>query len=450
MSTIISYIIAGVIVSLIISYLLVIVKLSSTLNLELYLSVLAAFVVLMVGFSLFRVVISKLLDNYLFSEGKQVFKKQILKLNESLSMIHEENQILEEVVKILAIEGAFITVEDGKGGYQKKVVGSFLEKPSDQIKLEEFFQADQRITLSAKILSEDFPAELYIPVISNEYSCGVFLGHRYSHIKVEQDELPLITLISSQLAQRLITTFVIKDLSKEIKDLAQKSLASQRRTQGLQGITSSLFRNLEKERKSIAREIHDGSIQLGLDLERRLKSLVRDGPINDKMSKSVSYMQELVETLNFELRSICNGLRPPSLSNLGLLTAIELMCEDIMLNELLLISLETVGISREDRFKEEVEIVAYRFLQEGITNAVKHSGSSKLTIHFELNESNINLIVKDSGKGFDTNRIDDWLLTGAHFGIVGMKERLESVGGDLQISSTIGQGTMLEATILIA
>ena len=325
-----------------------------------------------------------------------------------------------------------------------------MEKPSEQIKLEEFFQADQRINLNVKRFPDDSLAELYIPFVSKNFTCGIFLGHRYSHVKFELDELPLITLISSQLAQRLITTFVIKELSKEIKDLAERSLTSQRRNQGLQEITTSLFRNLEKERKSIAREIHDGPLQLGLDLDRRLKNLDKEVSTDDKMLKDVSYMLELVEELSFELRSICNGLRPPSLSDLGLLPAIELMCEEIMLNELLQISLEIVGINREERFKEEVELAAYRFLQEGIINVVKHSGSNKLKIHIEMNESRIELTVRDSGKGFDTSKIDDWLLMGTHFGIVGMKERLESLGGDLQISSAIHQGTTLKATIPIA
>ncbi len=67
-----------------------------------------------------------------------------------------------------------------------------------------------------------------------------------------------------------------------------------------------------------------------------------------------------------------------------------------------------------------------------------------------MNESRLELTVKDSGKGFDTRKIEDWALTSVHFGIVGMKERLEGLGGELQISSAIGQGTMLKATIPVA
>ncbi|EGW40425.1 histidine kinase-, DNA gyrase B-, and HSP90-like ATPase family protein [Desulfosporosinus sp. OT] len=324
-----------------------------------------------------------------------------------------------------------------------------MEKPSEQVELEEFFQADKRINLEAKILPDDLPAEIYIPFVSNEFICAIFLGHRYSHVKVQVDELPFITFITSQLAQRLITSFVIKELSKEIKNLAQRSLDSQRRNQGLQGITTSLFRSFEKEKKIIAREIHDGPLQMGLDLDRRLKSLVEEGSTDEKTLKAFSHMQELVEDLSIELRLICNELRPLSLSDLGLLSAIELMCEDIMLNELLLISLETAGISREERFNEEVEIAAYRFLQEGISNAVKHSGSSKLKIHIEMSEARIELTVRDLGRGFDISKIDEWSFMGVHLGIVGMKERMENLGGNLQISSAIGWGTMLKAIIPI-
>ncbi len=401
----------------------------------------------MVCYSLIRGGISKLLEKSGFLIEKQYFKRRVLKLNESLASINEEYQILEGMVKSLKIEGALIIIEDSNRGYSKKAVGRFLEKPNEQIKLEQFFRTDQRINLAARILADDFPAEIYIPFSSEEFACGIFIGHRHSQVKFEPDELPIITLIASQLAQRLKIVFEIKELSKEIKLLTQVSQESQRRNQGLQGITTSLFRNLEKERKFIACEIHDGPLQLGLDLKRWLKYIIEEGKANNETEKAILYMQELVEDLNFELRLISNNLRPPTLTDLGLFPAIELMCKEIMLKELLLISLEMVDVDREERFSEEVELAAYRFLQEGIMNAVKHSGSSKLKIHIFMNESVIELTVSDSGKGFDTSEIENWSLTGAHFGIIGMKERIESLGGNFQIISAIHRGTMLKASI---
>lgn len=448
---IIAFFFAGIITSLVVICVLFLIKEIKNLNIQVYLASLSLTMLFILCFNLIRVAVSKLLLNYVFPEERVDLKKRILKLSETLSSINEEDQILESYMKSLKIEGLFIIIEDGKGEYLKKSVGRFLNNPVEQAILEKSLQKVQRKNLNIKILPDDSPAEIYIPFEANDFSCHIFLGHRYSYLRFEQDDLPFMMLISGQLAQRLITTLTIKEMSKEIKDLVQRTLDSQRRNQGLRGITASLFKNLEKEKKLIALDIHDGPLQLGLDLNRWLKYLVEECLTSDdfKTTKAISHMREVVEDLNFELRLICNDLRPPSLTDLGMLPAIELMCEEIMQRELLIISIETEGISHEERFQEDVELVAYRFVQEGITNVVKHSGSNKLKIHIEKNESKIELSVSDAGIGFDTSKIEDWSVTGAHFGLVGMKERLESLGGELQIHSIIGQGTELIATILI-
>ncbi|KJS48632.1 sensor histidine kinase [Desulfosporosinus sp. BICA1-9] len=446
---IISFFVTGVIVSIVVSYILLTSKLVTTLNLEVYLATLTLTMSFIICSSFIRVAISKQIEKFAPLEGNRGIKRSVLKLNERLISINEEDRLLEEVVKSLMIEGALIVVEDDKGGYHKKAVGIFLEKPSEQIELEEYFQADQRINLEVKRFPDDSSVELYIPLVSNNFTCGIFLGHRNSRVKFEYNELPLVTLISSQLAQRLMTTFVIKDLSKEIIDLAQRSLDLQRRNQRLHGITGSLFKSIEQERKSLARDLHDGALQLALDLNRWLDDIAEECPSAkcDKPIKAIAHMREVVKNLNFELRSICSDLRPPSLNDLGLLNAIQILCEEKMENESVLISLETVGISEGVRLKEEVELAAYRFIQEGITNAVKHSGSSKTNIYIKLSDSEIELSIRDFGNGFDIRKIDEWPISSEHFGLIGMKERFQVIGGELQINSIIHQGTILKASI---
>ncbi|WP_158308989.1 ATP-binding protein [Desulfosporosinus orientis] len=441
--------IQSIILSMVTSYLLYSQKIIKAINIEVFLLTLSFSILVIVIINFTRMITSKLLSRLAFSEGKQTFKQRMLKLNENLVSINEEKGIFEEILKSLGIQGAYIIIENPKRGYLTKAVGTFLENPDQLAELEMYFQSCNKTNLKATILSENLPAEIFIPVNSGDFSCGIFLGHRHSHIKFKADELPLITLISSQLTQRLITTFVIKELSVEIKSLAQRSQDSLRRNQGLQGITIALFRNLERERAHVASEIYDGPLQLGLDLNRWLKHLGEECPMDDKTENAVSHMRELVENLNFELRQISNDLRPTALKDLGLLTAVELLCKDIMLKELSLITLETIGLNREDRFPEEIESAAYRFIQEGITNAVKHSGANKLTIGIEKTEANLELTVKDRGKGFETNKIEEWALIGSHFGIVSMKERVESLGGSLQITSQIHRGTILKATVPI-
>lgn len=446
---IIIFLITGGLVAFGVSFIFYFLNIVEVINLEVYLVSLIITMPLMVCISLIQIGVRKLFEKLSLFERKQGFKENILKLNESLPQMNEENYILQEVVTSLNIQGAFIIVENPKRGYLRKAAGSFSDNPGQQDELEKFFQANQKSKYEAVMLSEDSPAEIFIPVNSGDFSCGIFLGHRHSHIKFDEDELPLITLISSQLAQRLITTFTSKELSAELKSLAQRSQDSLRRNQGLQGITNALFRNLEKERARVASEIYDGPLQLGLDLNRWLKHLGEECPMDDRTENALSHMRELVENLNFELRQISNDLCPTALTDLGLLTAVELLCEDIMLKELSLITIATKGLSREDRFPEEIELAAYRFIQEGITNAVTHSGANKLTISLERTEANLELTVKDRGKGFETNKIEEWALTGSHFGIVSMKERVESLGGSLQITSQIHRGTILKATVPI-
>jgi len=442
---IIPFFVTGIII-FVVSYILYFLKVITTLNLEVYLASLSLTIMSMACIYFMRVIISKLLGKSRFFEDTEGL---VLKLNENLNLVNEEERILEEVAKSLTIEGAFIVIEDRKGGYRKKAVGRFLRQTSNQIELEEFFQEDQKIDLKAEILPETFPAEIYIPVVFDDFSCGIFLGHRYSHIKFEQNELPLLTLISSQLAQRLIMMFVIKELTKEIKLLDKNSQESQRRNQGLQETTTYLLRIIEQEKRVVARAINHGPLQLGLDLDKWLKYLSDECQISDdKAVKAISHMLKQAENLNGELRLIAEDLRP-SVLRLGLYNAIELMCDELMVEELTQISLEIVGMNRDDRFKEEIELVAYRFLQKGIRNAVKHSGFCKVWVNIEMIVSNLELTVIDRSMGFDTSKISEWLMTGNRFGIAGMKERIELLGGNLEITSRKHHDTTLKATIPI-
>jgi two-component system sensor histidine kinase ComP len=258
-------------------------------------------------------------------------------------------------------------------------------------------------------------------------------------------------------------TFIIRKLNKENKFLANinKKLTrenimlsknyrnSYRRILELQSITNLLVRNLELEKKLIVKEIYNGPLHSGLDLSRWLKYLKEESLPYDKKEKVINYMQALVEDVNHELHLIADELHPQILADLGLLTAIELLCKEIMFKEQSLISLNTTGINTETRFKEEVELTAYRFLQEGIMNSIQHSGSNRQRVYIELNESRLELTVSDSGRGFDVSQIEDWLLKGTYFGIAGMKERIESLGGELEINSVIHKGTTIKATIPI-
>ncbi len=445
--TVITYFFAGIIVSIVTLYILHFINIVKVINAEAYLTVFFFTLLFIACFHVMRLFIRLLLRKCgLFRVQQQGLKQRIVELNNSISSLFAEDSIFEEAVRKLGIDGAFIIVENAQTGCLKRAVGRFRDNHNEQGQLIEYFHKNQRIDLEARILSDDFPAEIYVPFVSQDSYCGIFFGHRYSRIKFEQGELHFITLLAGQLAYQLLTMQIMKELTKEINSLSENSWNWQNRNLRLQRITDAMSRKLEQERKRLTKEIADGPWQACLDLNRRLKYLEK-GQYGGNTLQALSQMRELTEDLKYELRMIIQDLRPPILDDLGLIPAVELLCKDLMSKELTLITLEKKGINRDRRFREEVELTAYRFIQKGIMNSIKHSGSRKQKVQIELSGNRLELTVTDSGRGFDTNQLENWLITGDHFGLGILKERLERLGGQLLIKSGICQGTTLKATL---
>ncbi len=442
-----SYIGAASILSLIVFLALFFLQILPTIRLEYYTALLLFTLLFIVCFHLIRIGISKLLERSNLSPGKQAFKQKMADLNENLASPLAEGRMLDEIVKNLGIDGIFVIIENAQVGCLKKAAGRFKESFKELEELEDVFHRNQRIDLEAKMMPDDCPAGIYIPFISHDAACGIFFGRRSSRIKFEQSELPFFTLLAGQLEHQILMSQVIGKLTKEIHFMTKSSGRSYRRKMELQGITNALFRKVEQKRKLLTDEICAGPLQWSMDLSRWLKYLKKECPADNKTLKVIAYLQERAEDLNYELNCIANDWGPPILTHLGLVPAVQWLCQEIMTEELSLISLEISRLGQQSRFKEDVEVTAYRFLQEGIMNSVRHSRSNMQTVRMTLNETWLELTVSDSGRGFDTGQIENWLLTGTHFGLVEMKERIEGLGGELQIISGINRGTTLKALI---
>ena len=448
LGSIISSLIYGVLTGGVLTCFLLAIGMIKTLNIETYLSLLSLTIMALALYNLFKALLHNAIDKILNIHGDGSIEKKRVKINGNLSSVNEA-LIVEELVNQLGLEGAFVIAEDLEGWYTNCAVGRYLENTTDQAIMEDYYRTAKRTTSSSETFSSDFPAEMYIPFVSNDFTCGIFLGHRRSNVRFQSNEILLLTSLCYHIGQRLKAIHVIKQMSREINVTEKKSWESQRRSSGLEVINRLLFNNLEEEKKVLARELHDGSLQIGLDLNRRMKELIASFPTENSNFHSALVMQDMIEDLNYELRTICSNLRPSSLRDLGLIPAVEVLFQQIMQKELLVISLDIIGMSREQRFKEDLEVVAFRLLQEGINNVVKHSGSTRAKVSIALEDERIEIIVNDSGKGFDAQKIDDWSLTGNHFGIIGMKERIESLGGEFYLTSGIGLGVTLKTSIPI-
>jgi signal transduction histidine kinase len=97
------------------------------------------------------------------------------------------------------------------------------------------------------------------------------------------------------------------------------------------------------------------------------------------------------------------------------------------------------------RFSSEVEIGAYRIIQEAVNNALKHSNATVVTIRTRFTNGTLGITVSDDGQGFSVE--EETSIYGQHAGLIGMRERARSLGGGLSVSSTVAQGTTVSADI---
>jgi signal transduction histidine kinase len=198
---------------------------------------------------------------------------------------------------------------------------------------------------------------------------------------------------------------------------------------------------LEEEAKRIAHALHDEAGQLLASVHLALEEVARElpPPAGDRLQK----VRGLLDQIEVQLRRLSHELRPTILDDLGLLPALEFLATGISARTRVPISVEG---SSEKRFPQIIETALYRIVQEALTNVTKHAQANRVTVCLQREDQMVRCSIRDDGIGFDpavvlAPRIERGL------GFVGIQERLDSLGGKLQIVSFPGRGTELLITI---
>lgn len=191
----------------------------------------------------------------------------------------------------------------------------------------------------------------------------------------------------------------------------------------------------EEERGRISRDLHD---QIGQALTALLLGL--DQNIDRPDSRSLQQLKELTSVTLSDVRRIALDLRPSVLDELGLEAGIRRYARDIHERYGLDVS---VLVNLPGRLQHQEEVVLYRVVQEGLTNIVRHARARRGSVVVTSYNSYVQCVVEDDGTGFDP----DALLPGEQVGLMGMRERLEVLGGSLRIESVPEQGTALYARL---
>ncbi len=201
----------------------------------------------------------------------------------------------------------------------------------------------------------------------------------------------------------------------------------------------------EGERRRWARELHDETLQSLSALRIGLSSAARsERP--DALPQAVGQAVDQLEEAIANLRALITDLRPAALDELGVQAALEGLAERTMRHGLevdVSIDLAYEQGRADTRHAPEVETALYRIVQEALSNATKHGGAKRAVVEITEQNATVWLSVRDDGAGFDPEAA----VESGGFGLMGMRERVELLGGELRLDSAPGSGTTVHVSI---
>lgn len=224
--------------------------------------------------------------------------------------------------------------------------------------------------------------------------------------------------------------------------IARDVTAEKRMQESLRFHLGQITMAQEEERKRIARELHDETIQSLVVLARQLEDIAssRKG-LSEYKKIQLDILRDRINNIIADVRRLSQDLRPPALDRLGLLPALEWLASDISKRSGIHVEITVKGVSR--RFSPEIELVLFRVAQEALRNTLRHSEATGADLVVEFGEKVITITVKDNGKGFYIPETTGDLVKQGRLGLAGMQERIQLVGGSLKISSKSGKGTVV-------
>jgi signal transduction histidine kinase len=199
----------------------------------------------------------------------------------------------------------------------------------------------------------------------------------------------------------------------------------------------------EEERHRWARELHDDTLQ-SLSAVRIGLASVRRREEPEELTRAVEQAIEQLEESIANLRALITDLRPAALDELGATAALEALAERISRRGLevdVSVALENGGDGATGRLSGELETAIYRIVQEALTNAVKHGHATRAVVEVDESPAAVELSVRDNGTGFDPNARSEG------FGLLGMRERVALLEGELRIESSMPGGTTVFARL---
>jgi signal transduction histidine kinase len=252
---------------------------------------------------------------------------------------------------------------------------------------------------------------------------------RHSQVALKQDA-PVQNPLGTQL---------IDQLAEQISALDSANAA-------LQDAQRRLLQELEQERKSLAREIHDQVIQDLLGMGYHLEEIGTNEMVPQVLQEELGGIHNSVRKLVDDLRHICGSLRPPTIDSLGLGVALQSYTEEWNKHTGVAVTLnldDNLG-----RLTETIELSAFRIVQEGLRNIRKHANASAVEISLKhTSPRRLMISISDDGQGLAEDFDLSTLPAEGHYGLLGISERVALLGGRVQFQNQANGGLLIQAEI---
>jgi signal transduction histidine kinase len=291
-------------------------------------------------------------------------------------------------------------------------------------------RADPRYLYIAELRGDDFTSMASVPIITRPGDLvGVLNVHTCDRREFTKADIELLSTVAGLMAG------AIENASLQSK-LANREEAMER-------FAEQIVLLQETERRRLAGEIHDGISQRIVSLSFHL-SAAADAVSSDPASaaEQIARAQELAAGALDETRQAIAGLRPPVLDDLGLAASLESLARSIPLPN---VAVDTVGID----LPEHVETAVYRIAQEALQNVMKHSSAAHVKLRLSVIAGAVLLEISDDGVGFDPASAAG-RAGPVGYGLPGMQQRAELLGGQLTADSSPGRGTVLRLRVPFA
>lgn len=248
--------------------------------------------------------------------------------------------------------------------------------------------------------------------------------------------------LEREIARRKAAEQIIRQGREEYQKLFAESQLMQKK---LRQLTRQIIQAQEEERKEISRELHDEVVQTLVGINVELSALGQSASQGSRSLKSkIAHTQRLVENSVNAVHRFARELRPAVLDDLGLIPALHAYSKNVAARKKIRIQL-TAFHGVED-LAAAVRTVMFRVAQEALTNVVRHAHATLVTLNISKISRAIRMEISDDGRSFQVEKV---LLanTQKRLGLIGMRERVEMIGGALSIESVPGRGTTVRAEI---